>query len=384
MKLESSITAKIGKAIAAIAITVLGVAIVAAVNSRPTSNDYIEYWSSAKLFLRGLNPYSSAGVLELEKAHGFLLDSPLIMLNPPWTLPLIAWLGFVGERVGLVLWILATAGCLAASISLLQVPSQYRIVAFIFAPVTGTFLMMQSSPFLLVGWAIFLRYHRTRPFVAGAGLALMAIKPHLFILIWIVLLLESIRKRSAAIFAGFAASLGASSALVTLRAPHVWKDYWTLIHGSSLDRNYFPTLPTLLRVTINVRWAWLALLPLSVAALWTVAYCWQHRAHWSWHRQGILVMFIAILTSPYGWVSDQLVLLPGLTETVKSRPRRYSMEILVVLNVVALILICVGSKACMWLPLGWLLWYLYALDRRDPQRAQKNVLSGETEVMTVR
>lgn len=350
------------RAIAALLILAAGVAVVTAANSRATSNDYIEYWSAAKLFLSGLNPYSSVNILALEKAHGFLLDSPLIMLNPPWSLPLIAGLGFFSERVGLVLWILITAGCLVASIFILQVPPRYRTIAFIFAPVTGSFIMMQSSPFLLLGWVIFLRYHRTRPFLAGAALTLMAIKPHLFLIVWIVLLLESILKKNVLALAGFASSLAASSALVTLRVPTVWRDYWALIRGSSLAHNYFPTLPTLLRFLINVQWAWLALLPSAVAAVWAVAYYWRNRSDWNWLRHGLLVMFLAIITSPYGWFSDQVVLLPALNEAINSKPRRYSMEILIALNSLALVLMCMKSTACMWLPLGWLLWYAYAMN----------------------
>jgi hypothetical protein len=361
-----------------------GVAIVAIINSRATSNDYIEYWSSAKLFLSGMNPYSSAEVLALEKAHGFLLDSPLIMLNPPWSLPLVAWLGFFSERVGLVLWILIAVGCLVTSISILQVPSRYRVIALIFAPVTGTLLMMQSSPFLLLGWSIFLRYHRTRPFVAGAALSLMAIKPHLFLLVWIVLLLESICKKDVIPLLGFASSLAASSAVVTLRIPTVWQDYWTLIHGSSLANNYFPTLPTLLRVSINVHWAWLALLPSAVATAWAVIYYLRNRLNWSWRHHGMLVMFLAIITSPYGWISDQVVLLPALNEAISSGPRRYSMEIITVLNSVAMVLICVRSKACMWLPLVWLLWYAYATSSKRLRDKSQTRLENGQEIAAAR
>lgn len=372
---------KILRAVIALAILAAGVAIVAAANSRVTSNDYIEYWSSAKLFLQGANPYSGSSILTIEKSYGFLLDSPLIMLNPPWSLPLIAWLGFFSERAGLVLWIVTTAGFFAASVFILQIPSRYRLIALIFAPVTGTFLMMQSSQFLLLGWAIFLRYHRTRPFVAGAALALMTIKPHLFLLIWIILVLDSIRRKNVAYLAGLASSLAASSALVTLQTPTVWRDYWSLIRGSSLADVYLPTLPTLLRFSINVRWAWLALLPSAFAAVWAVGYYRRHRSGWSWLRHGSLIMLVAIITSPYGWFSDQVVLLPAINEAMSSGSRRYSMEILTALNTAALVLMCLKSTACMWLPLSWLLWYIYASNGKKLQDEPPGSLSNGQEVI---
>jgi hypothetical protein len=364
--------AKILRGIGVLAISAAGIAIVAAVGSHATSNDYVEYWSSAKLFLHGVNPYASAGVLELEKAHGFLLNSPLIMLNPPWSLPLIAWLGTFTERMGLNLWVLFLASCTAAAIVLLDIPKQNRVLAFLFAPVLASFLMMQSSPLLLLGWALFLRYRKTRPFWAGAALALLAIKPHLFLLVWLVLLVHSIYSRSLVILSGFAVALAALSAVVTLRLPSIWQDYWSLIHNSSLQNNNFPTLPTLLRASINVQWTWLALVPTFLAMMWAIAYYWKNRFTWSWSEQGMLVLLVSIATSPYSWASDQIVLLPILAVAFRPAPRRFAFESLAILNVAALALICTGSRLCIALPLTWLLWYGYASWRKAgpaPQQA---------------
>lgn len=351
---------KIMRGIGILAISVAGIAIVAAAASRATSNDYIEYWSSAKLFLHGSNPYADAGVLELEKAHGFLLNSPLIMLNPPWSLPLVAWLGLFSERMGLNLWVLFLASCTAASIVLLDIPKQHRLLAFLFAPVLASFLMMQSSPLLLLGWALFLRFRKTRPFWSGAALALLTIKPHLFLLVWFVLMMQSIYRRSPAILSGCAAAVAALSAAVTLQVPSIWRYYWKLIHNSTLDRNNFPTLPTLLRSSINVHWTWLALVPTAIAMVWAVAYYWKNRSVWSWSEQGILVLLISIAASPYSWTSDQIVLLPIVAVAFKPAPRRFAFESLAILNIAALALICASSRLCILLPLLWLLWYGFA------------------------
>lgn len=383
MQPEISTRAKIGKVIAAAAITLAGVAAIAAVGSRATSNDYIEYWSSGKLFIEGANPYSGTAILELERNHGFFLSSPLIMLNPPWALPLVALLGVCSERVGLVLWILCAAACIAASISLVGVPQKYRLIAFVFAPVIGTFLMMQSSPFLLLGVALFLWFHRQQPFAAGAALALMAIKPHLFLVFWVVLLAQSIYRKNISMFAGMFTALAAGSALVTLRVPSVWRDYLALMRNSALDHNYFPTLPTLLRVTINVNWTWLSLLPSVTAIIWALAYFWKNRSHWHWHREGALVMLVTILTSPYSWASDQLVLLPALAYAISAAPRRYAMESLIGLNTAAIVLMCLRSQACIWLPLGWLLWYLYAIGWKTDAGMRTDPISNEPQIEAV-
>ena len=70
-------------------------------------------------------------------------------------------------------------------------------------------------------------------------------------------------------------------------------------------------------------------------------------------------MLVTILTSPYGWTSDEVVLLPAVASAGLSR-RRFSMELLVCINFAALFLILVRSRLSIWLPAAWLAWYLYA------------------------
>ncbi|MFC5863798.1 glycosyltransferase family 87 protein [Acidicapsa dinghuensis] len=352
------------RAIAILVITLAGVAIIAAAGSHATSNDYVEYWSSATLLLQQANPYSSAGVLALEQAHGFLLNSPLIMLNPPWSLPLIAWLGIFSERMGLNLWVLFLGSCIAASIVLLDIPKQHRIVAFLFAPVLANFLMMQISPLLLLGWALFLRYRESRPFWSGVALALLTIKPHLFVLLWAVLLMHSIYKRSIAVLLGCFSATVTAAAAVTLMRPNIWRDYLNLISNSTLTKNNFPTLPTLLRASIHVQWVWLALVPMTIATVWALAYYWKNRVEWDWARQGTLILLLSIATSPYSWLSDQVVLLPAIMVAFDPTPRRFVIKSLVILNIVALILICANWRITIVLPLAWLVWYIFATRKK--------------------
>jgi hypothetical protein len=341
-------------------ITLVGVTVIAAISSRVSSNDYIEYWSAGKLFLHGDNPYSSPLTLALEKSRGFTPNDPLIMLNPPWAMLLVSPLGLCPAFVGLVLWILLNAGCIVTSIFLIDVPPKYRIVACLFAPVIASFSMEQISPFLLLGFSLFLRFHKSRPFAAGASLALMTLKPHLFLVFWTILLADCIYRRRFTILAGMLSVLAGASALVTLRAPHIWRDYVSLIRGSTLDRNYFPTLPTLFRMSIDVKLVWLAMVPSCVAIVWGWIYYWRRRESWDWKQHGMLIMLVTIVTSPYGWTSDEVVLLPAVASAGVSSRRKFSMEMLTCLNFAALIVITVGSRLSIWLPAAWLAWYLYA------------------------
>ncbi|MGH9586708.1 MAG: glycosyltransferase 87 family protein, partial [Acidobacteriaceae bacterium] len=229
---KNSTLSKTLRASFAIAIALAGIFVFTRV-LHPAAMDLIEYWSSAKLLLHHINPYSPSGVFALEKAEGFLPSSPLVMLNPPWALFLILPLGFGGAHTALFLWTIAAFGCVLAFIRLLEVPEKNAPLALFFAPVLASICSGQSSPFLLLGFALFLRFHRSRPFWAGASLLLMAIKPHLFLVFWAVLLAESIYRRRFRIIAGAAAALAVTSAFATALDPHVWTHYIFMMRASA-------------------------------------------------------------------------------------------------------------------------------------------------------
>src|SRR6201999_1952329 len=108
----------------------------------------------------------------------------------------------------------------------LHVPLEDRVFAFLFMPVIASFRMAQSSPLLLLGFSLFLFFYRRRPFLAGASLLLMAIKPHLFLVFWAVLLVDCIYRRSLLVLAGLASALALGTGFATCLDPHIWQHYF--------------------------------------------------------------------------------------------------------------------------------------------------------------
>ncbi len=374
----SSPAAKTLRVLAAAAIAFIGILVIT-LASRPGSKDYIEYWSSAVLLVHHANPYAAAGIYGLEKAHGFLANRPLIMRNPPWALFLIAPLGFTSVRAGLLLWTLAAAACILASTWLLNMPSRDRALAFVFAPALASICCGQSSPFLLLGFSLFLRFHRERPFLAGASLLLMAIKPHLFFIFWVVLLAECIFRRTWLILAGGASALAVATAFSMLLDPRIWPQYLAMMRSSSLENEFFPTTSMLFRLMIDRNAVWLLFVPSAVAIVWGLWYFARHRQTWDWNTHGMLLMMVTILVSPYEFFSDEIVLLPSILFAL-SLPlrRRHSTSALFAINGAALLIIMVAgaqlsSPAYVWTPLAWLAWFLYVT--RDTE--QQNSLSAQ-------
>lgn len=355
---------KILRVFAAAAIAIAGILVVALL-SRPASKDYISYWSAAQLLVHHANPYSPARVLALERTQGYIESKPLIMRNPPWALFLVAPLAFTNATAGLILWTLAGVGCVIAYLHLMNVPSNDRVLSFLFAPALGAIVSGQSSPFLLLGFCLFLRYHHERPFLAGASLVLMAIKPHLFLLFWALLLLDCAYQRRLRILAGGGAALTVATGFAMWLDPHIWRDYFAMLHASALDGEYFPTASMLFRLLINVKAYWLQLVPTAAGVGWGCWYYARHRHVWEWRIHGMLLMLVTVLVSPYGWFSDEIVLLPSLMFALSVRRKgRFSGGILFAMNSVALLLLIAAhatfnSGAYLWTPAGWLAWFLF-------------------------
>lgn len=346
---------------------------------RPARMDYIEYWSSGHLFTHFANPYSPAGIFQLEKAHGFLPPKPLIMLNPPWALFLAAPLGFFGVHAGLFLWTLALAACILVSVHLLNPGSRDNPLALLFAPTIACIGSGQSSPFLLLGFALFLLFHRRRPFLAGASLLLMAIKPHLFLVFWAVLLADCIYRRRFRILAGGAAALAAASAFSMCIDIHVWRQYLAAVRTSALSHQFFPTVSSLLRLLINPRAAWLLLVPSALAVFWALWYYKRKRLVWNWTTHGMLLILVTVLTSPYGWFTDEIVLLPAIIFALNlPEKQKHAGWILLAINAVAALIYAAAgaslqSPVLIWTPVAWFAWFLYATKQTTPHSEQSSV-----------
>ena len=77
------------------------------------ARDFVVYWSTGQQLAHHANPYGTEAMGQLERGAG--LDPRygiLYMRNPPWGLAIALPLGFVGVRLGALLWSLTLLGCL--------------------------------------------------------------------------------------------------------------------------------------------------------------------------------------------------------------------------------------------------------------------------------
>ena len=296
--------------------------------------DFIEYWTAGHLLLKHGNPYSLNEVLREQQNWGWKERFPLMFLSPPWALVFVAPLGLTNSyAMSWLLWTLAMAAVVALSSRLLmdvyfdelRIPeisdtAFYRcLFAFTFYPVLLCFKFAQTAPLMLLGLAGFLWFGtRNRSVIAGAALSLTLIKPQLFYLVWIALVLVSLQQRRWKILASATCATAGLTLLALLVDPKVLVQYWELARGP-----YAQVIPsgitTPIRRLLGGGAFWIQLIPPCIGLAWFGWYWRQHRLNWSWRERMPTLVTVSVLTSAYGWIFDQTVLvLPVIAMAAKA------------------------------------------------------------------
>jgi hypothetical protein len=353
---------------------ILAVYIVGLSDKNAAGRDFISYWAAGQLLVHGQNPYDFQAVRALELAVGRDPAEPLLMMrNPPVAFFIALPLGLVSAKTALILWLLLLLGGLSLAVFLIwdlhgRPDSRYHLMGYAFAPALACFQAGQFGIFLLLGVVLFLYLHRTRPFFAGAALLLCFLKPHLFFAFGLALILWSITTKTWRILAGFAAALAASCALSYLLDKNAWAQYAQMMHlGGALDEAV-PALSVYLRLLVSPHTVWLQFLPEACAGLWAVWYFWTRRTRWNWLDHGLVLLLAGAMCTPFGWLTDESMLLPAVLAGVYAAlATRRSLIPIAIIAAAALVEFFFGPKITtpwfLWTTPAWLAWYLYATGR---------------------
>lgn len=356
---------------------VVGMFVIFLSDKDAAARDFIEYWAAGQLLVHGANPYDPVDLLRLERGVGLDGTKPKVSFSPPPVLFLTLPLGFMTPKLGLISWLLVLNGCLLASMWILwdlhgRPASGLQFAAYLFAPVVACFMAGQLGLFLLLGIVLFLHLYERKPFLAGMALLPCAFKPHLFLPFSIVLLLWVVNKKADRVLLGFAASLLASCVPVIWLDRLVWTQYSAMMNSTGVLHAFVPTLSVTFRFLIDRDAVWLQFIPEIGACAWSVWYFCTRRDRWDWMNDGLLVLLVSAVCTPYAWFSDEALLLaPVLSGVFRAAE---SMRALVVIGVIAGIALVeistVGQMASayyLWTTPAWLAWYIYATPRENDQ-----------------
>ena len=354
----------------ALALTALFLCVVPLAGKTSGARDFVVYWATGQQLVHHANPYDRDAMMRIERSAGLVPGyGALFMRNPPWALPLALPLGFVGLRIGGFVWSLILLACLLGSVRMLwtmygRPDNQLHWLGYSFAPALLCLLMGQTSLFALLGFVLFLRLHQTRPFLAGMSLWLCALKPHLFLLFGVVLLVWILVSRAYKLLAGAFVAMAASSGAVYLIDPMAWTQYTQMMRTTGIEKEFIPCLSIVLRLWINPQALWLQYLPPVLGCVWALAYYWPRRVAWDWMKQGGLLMVVSIFLAPYCWLFDQALAVPALVQGALVTRSRSLLVFLALASVVVEIELIGGvsilSVFYLWTAPAWLAWYLLA------------------------
>lgn len=343
------------------------------------SRDFISYWATGRQLVLHADPYDRDAVAALEHREGLSAGAVLIMRNPPWALPLAYPLGFLSLRLAALLWSLLLLVSLLVAVRFVRhlygdPPNRLHWLGLSFTPALICITMGQTSLFALLGLVLFLRWHCSRPFWAGASLWLCALKPHLFLPFAAALAAWIFVSHAWRLVAGAAASLAFSSAFAYLLYPHAWLEYERLMRSPAVENDFIPCLAYVFRHWADAPAAWLQYLPAVLCCIWAIFYYWRRRAAWDWRSNGGLLMLVSLTFAPYCWFYDQCLAIPALLDGAYSVRSRNFLAVLALAVFAMDIEICtvhIVSPLYLWTAPAWLAWYLFSQHLFQADRSLK-------------
>lgn len=351
-----------------LAFTALCLCVVPFAGKMAGSRDFVAYYATGRQLVHHLDPYDANAIRRIEHSAGLSVNGVLLMRNPPWGLPIAFPLGFLDVRVAAALWSLVVLACLLISVHLTRIlhgspPNHLHWLGLSFTPALMCLTMGQTSLFALLGLTLFLYYHRTHPFAAGASLWLCTLKPHLFLPFAAALAIWILLNHSYKLLAGAAVAMAASCAITIWIDPSAFSAYLALMRSPSVIQEFVPCLSDAMRFSINSHVIWLQYLPAAVACLWALGYFWRHRHTWSWLENGSPLVLVSLIAAPYSFIYDQSILIPALLHGVFTTRRRYFLIVMVCLLTVIEVettRLRVNSVYYLWTAPTWLFWYFFA------------------------
>jgi len=238
-----------------------------------------------------------------------------MLFNPPPALAVVLPFGMLPFLVAGGLWfMLQFAAVFVSSFWLWHIyqgPDRFRWLAVvlpgIFLPVSAALLDCQMTPLVLLGVVMFLRFVETRAILAGAALALLALKPQLCVPLGCVILFWGLRERKWRLFASWAAATAVLLLPVWLR-PGLASQYYAII--PRIWEDAAPAWGGLLRAVFGYQRVWLQYLPAMVGILWAILYWRKHRSTWDWKERLPMILLVGLVAAPYAWTYDEVLLLP--------------------------------------------------------------------------
>jgi len=205
--------------------------------------DFVAYWSAFQAVKAGENPYLLSSIYPFQ---GYLIADqkpPQAFLNPPWSLAVLAPVLALDFTAARFLWIALNILFVYATVVLVSKylhgpPSQQislLISATLFLPSFWCIWLGQLSLFMTFSFtAAFAAILQKRDRLAGLLLIPLTLKPHLFLVIGIVIGVYILYKKRFSLITSFLAGFVTLQLITYLFVPHIYTQ-WVEIEFSPLN-----------------------------------------------------------------------------------------------------------------------------------------------------
>lgn len=287
--------------------------------------DFRAYWSASYLLGHGQNFTDESLLLITERElTGFNKDYAMKTWNPPWVLVWLLPYTWVRFDIAASLWLMTNIIALLFSIvvswQMLLPKSSNRqmwlwlpMLAAVLFPSTIVSLFVGQVNLLvlsgIVGFLVF--YKQERDIASGLTLALTTFKPHLVYLVIPIMLLHSLRQRRLGVLIGFLGILFLSTTVVFALRPTFFTDYFQGTTSGNLLA--WETATAVTYLSLKTGWVWVRLVAMVLLPLGLLL--WFYRGgKWGLMKVAQVGIIISIITMPFGWSYDFVLLLLPLTQ----------------------------------------------------------------------
>lgn len=343
--------------------------------------DFIQYWSAFSLLLEHQNPYSAGTMLVRQREVGLDLDFPVMFWVPPWTALIMSpvlWPDFLASAkmwlaANVLLYIGSCCLCWSAIRNELCIGRAVLVGLALLFPLWNCLFFGQIGFLLALGtsglhWSLC----RRKPWSAGVFLALLSVKPHLFLLLGTVLgwwLLVRREWRPVASSGIVLLALVSATELIFPGSITLWKASLSE-YGNDVAPTIYNWVPATFVGFLEIVSAdergrspvWPIAIITALSVVLPFAFLVIRRPIIEWRRDYPLVLVASIFFAPYGWCADFVCLLPVVFQVllIDEHPASCKFQIkysILLLMISFLAFILMGSGFGMqhyyfWIPLA--------------------------------
>jgi hypothetical protein len=308
------------------------------------TDDFMAYWSAARLLAGGADPYDPAALLAIQQSAGWRHAMPLPTWYGPWIIAATAPIGLIPYWPARAAWMIVQVACLLASAAILwrlyggaaQSRRPY-VLAATFAPSILGLVEGQITHLILLALACFLlQVKARRDWLAGAVLFPLTAKPLTLYLIGLTVFVWALRARRPRILGGLLLSVAAGSIAAWLLRGAVFSEWMTFAATySPLTQRYTPTVGSLLRSFFGPERLWLAYPSAVIGLLWWGTTWRRYGGGMDWLEQLPTLSLISLLTAPFAWSHDAVLLLPAVFQVAAVGWSRGDAALWILLNTIS-------------------------------------------------